>query len=684
MDNIYQHIDEIPSKSQKQKLIDGKENAYISKSLITLRTDRDFTDIESLRIKPPDKEKLIICYKAEGFRSFLKELETETPGAMSMKQIKKSYKAVTTLKGIDEWVARVKKKKIFAFDVETDNIDAMMASPIGFSLATGKGNACYIPIRAHDCECPEQGEIKKRLISILTDSSLKLIGQNIKYDYKVMKRWGIEITNIYFDTMVAAWLLDATANRYNMDHLAEKHLGYKTIHFKELIPKGEEKTLFDIGIDKVTDYAAEDADITFQLYEVFAEKLEKEKKLKELFYSVEMPVVTILANMESAGIVLKAETLKAYGKEIETDLKKIEKKIYKDCGHEFNIRSTKELQQVLFTELNLKPVKKTKTGYSTDSYVLEQLAQESVVAGKVLQHRFLSKLKSTYTDTLIDQINPVTRKIHTHYLQTGTATGRLSSVEPNLQNIPVREEEGRRIRSAFIADKGHILLSADYSQIELVILAHLSGDEKLMQAFLQGKDIHTHTASLIFSKTEQEVTPSERRIGKTINFGVIYGMSAYRLSGDLKIPRSDADTFINAYFKEYAGVDRFKKETIANAEKNGYVETIMGRRRAVPNIKNPNKTVRMAEQRIAVNTPIQGSAADIVKIAMIRVDEGLASAGCRTRLILQVHDELIFEVPDNEIEKAEKIVKNTLEHAVDLRVPLKVTIEKNDTWGGFH
>lgn len=685
LDMIYQNIEKVTSKSQKQKLIDGKQSAYLSRKLISLRTDTSFKGFDSIKRLPSDFEKLISLYKNEGFKSFLKELEKEGLYRASLATTKAgTYRTVTRLKEIDEWIDAVKKNKVFAFDVETTHRDAILASPIGFSLSTGKGKACYIPLKACDCQCPEEEEIKKRMKDLLTDTSLQLVGQNIKYDYKVMKRWGIEITNVFFDTMVAAWLLDSTSGRYNMDYLAEKYLKFKTIHYKELIPKGEEKTLSDVDIQRVTDYAAEDADITFQLYEVLEKRLNEENKLRDLFYLVEMPLVTILADMELTGIVLKAETLKIYGDELEQELEKIEKKIYKDCGHEFNIRSTKELQQVLFEERNLKPVKKTKTGYSTDSNVLEQLAQEDVVADKVLKHRLLSKLKSTYTDTLSEQINPATGRIHTHFLQTGTATGRLSSNEPNLQNIPIREEEGRRIRSAFIADKGYILMSADYSQIELVILAHLSGDEKLIRAFNQGKDIHTHTASLIFSKKESGVTPSERRIGKTINFGVIYGMSAFRLARDLKISRTDAGRFIGAYFKEYSGVDRFRQQTIETAEKNGYVETILGRRRILPNIKNPNKTVKMAEERVAVNTPIQGSASDIVKKAMIRVKKELAWAGCSTQLILQVHDELIFEVPEDETGKAEKIIKQTMESAMKLKVPLVVSIEKARTWGEFH
>ncbi|MBN2533722.1 MAG: DNA polymerase I [Spirochaetales bacterium] len=685
LDRIYQDIDNITSKSQKQKLIDGKESASLSRKLVTLRTDTSFKGFDSIERILPDYEKLIFLYKNEGFQSFLKDLEKEGLYRASLPQTKEgTYKTLTRLEEIDEWISLVKKEKVFAFDVETTHKDVMLATPIGFSLSTGKGKACYIPIQAHDCKCPAEGEIRKRLISLLTDSSLRLVGQNIKYDYKVMKRWGIKITNIFFDTMIAAWLLDSASGRYNMDYLAEKYLKFKTIHYKELILKGEEKTLFDIDIQHVTDYAAEDADITYQLYELFEKKLDEEKSLKDLFYSVEMPLVTVLSDMELTGIKLEAETLKTYGNELECELENIEKKIYKDCGHEFNIRSTKELQQILFEERGLKPLKKTKTGYSTDSNVLEQLAQEDVVADKVVKHRFLSKLKSTYTDTLPGQINPATGRIHTHFLQTGTATGRLSSNEPNLQNIPVREEEGRRIRSAFIAEKGHILLSADYSQIELVILAHLSGDEKLIQAFNQGKDIHTHTASLIFSREEPGVTPPERRIGKTINFGVIYGMSAFRLSKDLKISRTDADRFIDAYFNEYSGVARFKEQIIENAEKTGYVETILGRKRAVPNIKNPNKTVRMAEQRIAVNTPIQGSASDIVKTAMIRVKKELADAGSKTQLILQVHDELIFEVPEDETGKVEKIIKQAMENAIKLKVPLVVSIEKARTWGEIH
>ncbi|MBN1696932.1 MAG: DNA polymerase I [Spirochaetales bacterium] len=687
LDNIYAHLDDIAPESQRRKLAEGRESARMSRELIVLKRDVPFYGIESLIRRPPDRMRVIELYREEDMKSFLSDLDEENvPDTGLSATAPGTYRPVTTLGEIDSWIGAAKKAGVFSFDVETDNKDAMRARPIGISLAIEKGRACYIPIHAHNVQCPDEEDIKKRIASLLEDASLRLVGQNIKYDYKVMKRWGIEIRNCYFDTMVAAWVCDATAGRYNMDTLSERHLHYKTIRYSELIPRGDSSTLEELDIAAVSDYAGEDADITLRLYHFFSNLFGEKgnEKLEKLFYETEMPLVTILAEMELNGIILDHEKLSRYGKEIDGSLIEIEKQIYRDVGHEFNIRSTKELQKVLFEELSLPRLKKTKTGYSTDSQVLEELQNQSTVAQSVLRHRILSKLKSTYVDTLPEQIIGETGRLHTHYLQTGTATGRLSSIEPNLQNIPVREDEGRRIRDAFTAARGCLFLSADYSQIELMILAHLSNDLRLIEAFSTGKDIHTHTAAVLFHEKEEEVLPAHRRVGKTINFGVIYGMSSYRLSRDLKIARADADRFISAYFTEYAGVDEFRKQTIKKAEKQGYVETLWGRRRRLPNINNPNKTVKTAEERIAVNTPIQGTAADIVKRAMISVTDACAKRNLKTKLLLQVHDELIFEVPEEEADEAGRLIKKTMEEAVPLKVPLKVSIEKGKTWGEIH
>lgn len=686
IDEIYKRIDEVGSKSQRQKLIDGKESAFMSRKLIALRTDVPFKGTEIFRREAEDRDSIIRLYQEEGFNSLIKDMGQDIEVGELDRTEHGRYPVVIDKEQLDMWLERVKQEGIFSFDIETDNLDAIKAEPIGFSLSVRKGEACYIPIKASGTEVIKIDYIRNFLKILLEDPALKLIGQNIKYDYKVLKRWGIEIKNIYFDTMIAAWILDSTKGRYNMDFLADKYLGFKTIKYKDLILPGEEKTLLDIDINIVADYAGEDADITYQLYLIFMEDLNRKgnEKLKNLFFDIEMPLVYILGDMELAGIKLEAGQLEMYRIELDKMLTELEKSIYKECGHTFNIRSTKELQKVLFEERQNPCIKKTKTGYSTDSQVLKELETGDVVAGKILRHRMLSKLKSTYVDTLPDQINPGTGRLHTSFMQTGTATGRLSSIEPNLQNIPIRDEEGRRIRAAFIAEEGYIFLSADYSQIELVVLAHLSEDEKLIRAFKDNKDIHSHTASLIFHIKENDVTPYQRRIGKTINFGVIYGMSSFRLARDYKMPKADAEKFINTYFTEYAGVNKFRNDIIKKAEELGYVETIMGRRRKLDNIVNSNKTVKMAEERIALNTPIQGSASDIVKCAMLKLSEKIKQQKLKASFILQVHDEILLEVMEEEAGLVEKTVKQIMENVVRLKVPLNVTIQRGKSWGDIH
>jgi DNA polymerase-1 len=539
-------------------------------------------------------------------------------------------------------------------------------------------------VRAAGRNVLELPRVLSRLAGLLADPSLILVGQNIKYDYKVMARQGVVPRCRFFDTMVAAWLLDTERSSYGLDNLALQLLNYKTIHYAEVIGSDKDMNLADVELSRVSDYSAEDADITFQLYQIFEPELEKEG-LATIFWELEMPLVGILADMEIAGIRLNAAELQAYSTELEAQLEKLEAEIFLLCGCSFNVRSTKELQRILFEVLGLLPVKRTKTGQSTDNYVLMELARTgNKVPELVLSHRLLSKLKSTYVDALPLLVNPESGRLHTNYIQTGAATGRLASKDPNLQNIPIRDESGRRIRKAFIPDVGCKFVSADYSQIELVVLAHLSGDPTLQEAFRRNSDIHRQTAAILFGVSEEEVSPEQRRIGKTINFGVIYGMSAFRLARDLRIPRRDAEEFIQRYFERYAGVDRFIKKTIRQAEEKGYVETIMGRRRPIGRINSRNRTEKMAAERVAMNSPIQGSAADIVKQAMIEVTRALSESKMASRLLLQVHDELIFEVPAAELPTAQELIKQKMEQAVKLSVPLRVDLEVGPTWGDIH
>ena len=684
LENLYKALDGVQPAGVKKKLEEGRDSAFLSRELVTLRSDVPLDlDIEDLGVGELNREAAVALFADLDMKRMVEELGGSFSEQKEAQKLKPgSYQTVLTLEELDRWIEEIRRAGVFAFDTETDSLDSLRANPVGFSLAVAGGGACYIPVRATDRDVLDLQSVLGRLEGVLTDASLTLVGQNIKYDYKVMAGQGIRLRCRFFDTMVAAWILDSERSSYGMDNLALQLLNYRTVHYTDVVEKG--RTLADVDLSLATDYSAEDADVTFQLYQLFQPQLESEG-LEPIFNGLEMPLVGILAEMEIAGIRLNAAELHAYGAELEAELARLEQEIFSLCGRSFNVRSTKELQVVLFEELGLSPVKKTKTGQSTDNFVLMELAATgNRVPELVLSHRLLSKLKSTYVDSLPRLVNPDSGRLHTHYIQTGAATGRLASKDPNLQNIPVREESGRRIRKAFVPEEGCQFLSADYSQIELVVLAHLSGDPMLREAFLSNRDVHRQTAAVLFGVPERQVSAEQRRIGKTINFGVIYGMSAFRLARDLRIPRRDAEQFIQRYFERYAGVDRFIRETVARAEKQGYVETIMGRRRPIGRINSRNRTEKMAAERVAMNSPIQGSAADIVKRAMMEVSRALAEKRMASRLLLQVHDELIFEVPSAEIEQARALVKQKMEEAVELSVPLRVSLEVGPTWGDIH
>jgi DNA polymerase-1 len=684
LERLYNELEELNPPGVKKKLEEGKTNAFLSRELVTLRSDVPLDiGIEELGVSELNRKAAIPLFTDQDMSRMVEELGGSFEEQKEAQQLKPgTYETVLTAEALQRWIGEVRKAGVFAFDTETDSLDPLRANPVGFSLAVAKGKACYIPVQAVERKVLDLKTVLDQLAGVLADPSLTLVGQNIKYDYKVMARQGIALRCRLFDTMVAAWLLDTERSSYGMDNLAAQLLNYSTIHYTDVV--GKDETLADVRLERATDYSAEDADITFQLYELFRPQLDS-LGLAAIFSDLEMPLVGILADMEIAGIRLDAGQLRTYSIQLEAELRKVEEEIFTLCGRRFNVRSTKELQAVLFDELGLPPVKKTKTGQSTDNYVLMELTRTgNKVPELVLNHRLLAKLKSTYVDALPQLVNPDSGRLHTHYIQTGAATGRLASKDPNLQNIPIREESGRHIRKAFVPDAGCSFLSADYSQIELVVLAHLSGDPMLQEAFRENRDIHRQTAAVLYGVAESEVTPEQRRIGKTINFGVIYGMSAFRLARDMRIPRRDADDFIRRYFERYAGVDRFIKQTIAQAEQRGYVETIMGRRRPLSRINSRNRTEKMAAERVAVNSPIQGSAADIVKKVMIEVTRALAKKRMASRLLLQVHDELIFEVPDSELDQARELVREKMERAVELSVPLRVSLEVGPTWGDIH
>ncbi len=628
------------------------------------------------------------------------EAETEAEEYREPVQNQGDYKAVTNLEELKAFVDSALKLKKAAFDTETTGLDPLNSEIAGFSLSVQKGKGIYVPLYStnmfESMDFISKDDALKEVARIFSNPEMTVALHNGKFDLKVLFHAGLSFENgnggengkpscQIFDTMVASWLLNPERtgkNSYSLEYVAETVLYLKGTEFSEIVPKGQ--TFADIEIEKAAPYAAEDADFTFQLAEVLSEKL-KNKGLYQLFTELEMKVLPILFKMEVTGIHLDSKALNDYNLELTESIMESEKALYREVGHEFNIASPKQLQTILFEERGLKPSKKTKTGYSTDTDVLEELSAYDPVPRMILEYRESAKLKSTYVETL-PQMCDKDMRIHTEFVQTGTATGRLSSREPNLQNIPVRSEAGRKIRSAFTAPEGKVLISADYSQIELVVLAHLSQDETMMASFINGTDVHKATAALIYGVSPEEVTPEMRRTAKTINFGVIYGMSAFRLANDLGIPRREAAAFIENYDRLYSKITQFKTETICKAEESGFVQTIFGRKRAIPNILSRNKVEKAAAERIAINTPVQGSAADIVKKAMIQVEEALTLAGDGAKLLLQVHDELIVECPDDEkvIQKTIAVIREKMENAVTLSVPLKVSVEYGKSWGLFH
>jgi DNA polymerase-1 len=698
LDAIYAKLDEVTPESVRARLAAGRDAAILSRELVTLKRDvPGMPSVEALRMPDLESSSAVALFEREGMRTLVAELKalrrpgtapaakkpaakTESPEALKS-TAPGTYTTITAVSELDLWIQKARRAGLYAFDVETDGTDEMRARPLGFSLSVEEGKACYIPVRATGVSCIPEETVKQRLAGLLEDPSLRLVGQNAKYDYKVMRRWGIRPANVHFDTMVAAWVLESDEGAYGLDRMAERRLGFRTMPYTELV--GKDQTLEQIPIQQVTDYSGEDADLTLRMYGLLSRELAAEG-LAGVLHDIEMPLLGVLAEMELTGIRILSPELAAYSRELESALAELEKEIYALCGRTFNINSTKQLQEILFTWRKLTPVRKTKTGFSTDVDVLEILAAQDPVPERILAHRKLSKLKSTYVDALPLLVNEQTGRLHTHYVQTGAATGRLASKDPNLQNIPIREEEGRRIRTAFVPAPGMRFVSADYAQIELAILAYLSGDPILLDAFAQGKDVHRQTSSLIFGVTEDQVTPDQRRVGKTINFGVVYGMSAFGLAQSLKIPRADADRFIKTYFQRFEGVDRFLKATIRSAEETGFVRTLMGRRRRVAAITSRNRTEKTAAERIAVNSPIQGTAADIVKMAMVRLFRRLAAEKLSTRILLQVHDEIILEAPDEEVPAVERIVREVMEHVTEQPIPLKVQCESGESWGAFH
>ena len=684
MDGVYAGIESITAKKQKEKLLQFKDQAMLSRELVTIDRNApvDF-DPDHLKRKKPDDEALTRLFAELEFRQLQKTYASQG------ESVARRYAAIMDKAALDELVARLERADRFALDTETTSQDPMQARLVGLSFSLVPAQAWYIPTGHNYLGAPEQlslDVVLDRLRPVLADPAIEKIGQNIKYDWMVLRRHGVELAGVDFDTMVASYLIDPGKRANGLDQIALDYLGHKNISFAEVAGKGKAAVTFDqVTIDKAIPYACEDADITLAAHDVFVPLLEA-RGLTDLMKRVEMPLLPVLLGMEMTGVCVDRDRLHDLSKSFAGQLNTLERQIYDMAGETFNVNSSQQLGHILFEKLNLPVQKKTKkkTGYSTDVEVLTKLARSHELPALVLRHRTLAKLKSTYADALLDMIHAETGRIHTSFNQTVAATGRLSSSDPNLQNIPIRTEEGREIRKAFVPREGWTFLSADYSQIELRILAHCSEDSILIQAFKDDEDIHTRTATEVFQVFPQMINDDLRRQAKAINFGIIYGMSAYGLARELEISNKMAQTYIDHYFARYQGVKSFIENTIEAARDTRRTSTLLGRLRQLPDIASTNRNVRQFAERTAINTPIQGTAADLIKLAMINVDRALRQKRMQTTMLLSVHDEMIFEVPPDEMDDAKALVREEMEHVWELAVPLKVNVACGQNWAEAH
>lgn len=671
LDALLENLDKLKSESKRKLIESNIDKARLSKDLATLDDhvplEIDFSRLES---REQDKNALMEIFKELEFKSLMKEIMPET-------DLGGDYTLIDTSGKLDSFLKELAGQKEFVFDFETTHHDPMLAKPVGVSFSWREGKAFYIPFNLNKDISAER--VFEKLKPIFTDPGVRKIGQNIKYEYIVLKNRGIELKGIYFDTMIASYLINPQKMNHNLGDISIEYLGHKMTDIEELIGKGKKATTMDlVPVDKVLEYSCADSDVTLRVKKILEETL-KEKGMDSLFFDMEMPLLEVLASMEMEGVGLDSGYLKKLSRDMEKKLEILEKEIFKLAGSEFNINSPKQLQAVLFDTLKMPIVKRTKTGPSTDESVLKSLSERYELPREILKYREFSKLKSTYVDALPDLINPATKRIHTSFNQTVTQTGRLSSSSPNLQNIPIKTEEGRKIRRAFIPyQEDFSILSADYSQIELRVLAHLSGDKNLKSAFREGKDIHRFTASLVYNVEEKDVTPEMRNSAKTVNFGIIYGMSPYGLSKDLGIDIEDAKAFIDNYFSRYPDVKLYLEDRIREARMRKYVTTIMNRRRYVPEITSDSIGIRNFAERTAVNAPIQGSAADIIKMAMINIAGHLKPM--KSRMILQVHDELVFDIFRKELKSAIPIIRDGMEKVIKLDVPIVVNMKIGKNW----
>ncbi|ANN27904.1 TPA: DNA polymerase I [Vibrio vulnificus] len=721
LSQLYDHLDDIAalsfrgSKTMAKKLVDNKDNALLSYQLATIKLDVALQETpESLLKTEPNKDELIKLYGQLAFKSWLNELleggtgvvEADEKAQTSVRSgaspveseinnaaaniDRSQYQTIFDQATFDIWLDKLKASELFAFDTETDSLDYMVANLVGLSFAVAEGEAAYVPV-AHDyLDAPEQLDrewVLAQLKPLLEDDTKAKVGQNLKYDASVLARYGIEMKGIKHDTMLASYVYNSVGGKHDMDSLALRFLQHSCISFEQLAGKGKNQLTFNqIDLNEAAVYAAEDADVTLRLHNRLFANIEQDEKLNAIYQEIEVPLVPVLSRMERTGVLIDDMKLSAQSQEIAVRLGELEQKAYEIAGQPFNMNSPKQLQTILFEQMGLPVIKKTPSGTpSTAEEVLQELALDYPLPSVIMEYRGLAKLKSTYTDKLPKMINPHTGRVHTSYHQAVTATGRLSSTDPNLQNIPIRNEEGRRIRQAFVAPHGYKILAVDYSQIELRIMAHLSGDQALLDAFQQGKDIHAATAAEIMGVSIEQVSSEQRRRAKAVNFGLIYGMSAFGLAKQLGIPRGEAQAYMDKYFERYPGVMQYMEDTRSNASQHGYVETIFGRRLHLPEITSRNVMRRKAAERAAINAPMQGTAADIIKKAMLLVDQWIQEEGNgRVKLLMQVHDELVFEVEESCLTEIESKVQQLMESAAQLNVPLVAEAGHGDNWDQAH
>ncbi len=704
MDVIYANLDKVPelpirgAKKLPEKLLEHRDMAYLSRQLATIKVDCEL-DVKVGELMPgtPDRDALIELYRSLEFKAWLDELLREAKAAGDSVEtvdqtpaVEAEYETILDQQRLDHWLQQLREAPLFAFDTETTSQYAQQAELVGVSFAVEPHRAAYVPLAHSYMGVPQQldrDQVLAQLKPLLEDPARPKLAQNAKYDINVLAHYGVEVRGVAFDSMLESYVLDSTATRHDMDSLALKYLGTGTTRFEDIAGKGAKQLTFDqIALEQAAPYAAEDADITLRLHRTLWPRLEETGALARVFRDIEMPLMPVLARIERTGTLVDARLLGEHSRELGEKMVALERQAFELAGEEFNLGSPKQLCAILYEKQGLPVLAKTAKGQpSTAESVLAELADQGHALPQVImQHRTLSKLKSTYTDRLPEQINPRTGRIHTSYHQAVTATGRLSSSDPNLQNIPIRTAEGRRIRQAFIAPAGYRIMAADYSQIELRIMAHLAQDEGLLDAFRQGLDVHRATAAEVFGVSLEEVTADQRRSAKAINFGLIYGMSAFGLAKQIGVDRKQSQDYIDRYFARYPGVLRYMENTRAQAADKGYVETLFGRRLYLPEIHSKNQAMRKGAERTAINAPMQGTAADIIKRAMIEVDAWLQDSGLDARVVMQVHDELVLEVREDLIDQVSTGLQQRMSAAASLDVPLLVETGVGNNWDEAH